>query len=460
MESSFVHVWHWAVGGLAVLVLAIAVGPAAAQEPLLDALFETSVDFPNKLEFHLSAQAPFVIDEAEVRYSVEQLTCGIGSSTGAAEVTPSTSINVSWEWDLRDSGGLPVGATINYSWVVSGEGQSLETPTETITFDDPRHDWRMISGEYTQILWYDGSDAFAHDLLDAAESGARQLAETTGVTPTEPVAIRIYDSPAAMQETVLFSQEWAGGVAFPRHGVVVMGINTGNLVWGRNAMVHEMTHVVLGQFTFTCGTSLPAWLNEGLAVYNEGPVAPVFSRALDDAIATDSAFTVRGIAGSFPTSQEGAVLAYAESRSIVAFLIDTYGPEKMNDLLQAFPRLSTIERALEEVYGFDTVGLQTVWRESVGLPPHVSVAEIEPEAIPTIPALGLPQQQATPNAEPTPTLAPTPTATVAATPAHTPTPTSSSGSGCNRSSADSSGLDGGLIIGLMLGSIFIGRKLV
>jgi len=460
MESSFLHVWHWVVGGLAVLVLAIAVGPASAQEPLLDARLDTSVDFPHLLTFHLEAQAPFVIEEAEVRYSIEQLTCGIGTSTGTAEVSPGTSIDVSWEWDLRDSGGLPVGATINYSWVVSGNGQSLETLPETITFDDPRHDWQMISGKHTQILWYQGNDAFAEDLLNAAERGARQLAETTGVTPAKPVSIRIYDSPAAMQETVLFSQEWAGGVAFPRHGVVVMGINTGNLVWGRNAMVHEMTHVVLGQSTFTCGTSLPAWLDEGLAVYNEGPVAPLFSRTLDDAISTDSAFTVRGIAGSFPTLEDDAILAYAESRSIVAFLIDTYGPKKMNDLLEAFPRLATIERALEEVYGFDSVGLQAVWRESVGLPPHLSVTKIEPEPIPTIPALGLPQQQTTPDAESTPTPTPTPTATAAAAPTHTPIPTSSGGSGCNRSSADSFGLDGGLIIGLMLSSIIIGRKLV
>ena len=152
------------------------------------------------------------------------------------------------------------------------------------------------------------------------------------------------------------------------------------------------------------------------------------------------------------------MLAYAESRSIVAFLIDTYGPEKMNRLLEAFPRLATIERALEEVYGFDVEGLQPAWRESVGLPPHVSVADIAPEPIPTIPALGLPQQQSTPDAESTPT--PSPTAIATAAPTHTPTPTSSGGSGCNRSSADSSGLDGGLVIGLMIGSIIIGRKFV
>ncbi|MDA1035994.1 MAG: peptidase MA family metallohydrolase, partial [Chloroflexi bacterium] len=149
---------------------------------------------------------------------------------------------------------------------------------------------------------------------------------------------------------------------------------------------------------------------------------------------------------------------YAESRSIVAFLIDKYGPEKMNDLLKAFPRLATIERALEEVYGFDTEGLQTAWRDSVGLPTHVPVAEIAPEPIPIIPELGLPQQQATPDAKSTPT--PSPTATAAAVPTQTPAPKPSGGSGCNRASTDSSGLDGGLVIALMLGSIIIGRKLV
>jgi hypothetical protein len=443
---------------MAVLALAIATGPAAAQKLLLDAHLDTSVDFPNTLTFHLNAHVPFVIEKTEIHYNVEQLTCGTGISIGAVEVTPGETVSVSWKWDLRDSGGLPIGARVSYSWVVSGQGQSLETVRETITFDDPRHDWRMISGEHTQILWYEGSDAFAEDLLNAAERGARQLAEATGVTPTKPVTIRIYNSSAAMQETVLFAQEWSGGAAFPRHGVVVMGINIDNLDWGRDAMVHEMTHVVLGQYTFTCGTSLPAWLDEGLAVYNEGPVAPVLSRALATAISTDSAFTIQGIAGSFPTAEEGALLAYAQSRSIVAFLLDTYGPEKMNDLLKAFPHLATIERALQRVYGFDLEGLQAAWRDSVGLPPQISTIKIAPEPIPEIPTLGLPQQQTTSGAQITPI--PTMTATATSFPTQTPTPMSSGGAGCNRSSADSSGLDGGLVVSLMLGSIIIGRKFV
>ena len=452
------HLWQWAMGGMAVLGLVIATGSADAQEPLLDAHTETTVDFPNTLTFRLSARAPFVVEQAEVRYSVEQLSCGVGTSTGFATLTPSDSIDATWEWDLRDSGGLPVGARITYSWVLSGGGRSLETPSQTITFDDPRHAWRTVSGEHTRILWYEGNDAFAEDLLEAAESGIRQLAEATGVTPASPVEIRIYDSASAMQETVLFAQEWAGGIAFPRHGVVVMGINAGNIVWGRDAMVHEMTHVVLGQFTFTCGTSLPAWLNEGLAVYNEGPTARVFEKALSDAISENSAFTLRGIAGAFPSSQERATVAYAQSRSIVEFLIESFGSGKMNDLLKAFPRLATIDRALEEVYGLDSDSLQTAWRESVGLPPQLTIADIVPQPVPTIPRLGFPREQATPAAGATPT--PSATPAVSAAPTHTPAPTSSGGLGCDRSDSASAGLDGGIVIGLMLGSIIIGRKLV
>jgi hypothetical protein len=448
-----VHVRQWAVGGVAVLVLAMSAGSVHAQEPLLGAHLSTTMDFPNGLTFHLSADAPVTIDRAEVRYQVDQLSCGTGTASGLVTFTPTNDIDLDWEWDLRDAGGLPVGATVSYRWVLSGEGRTFETTTDTIVYEDPRFDWHTVTGDHSRIQWYAGDNAFAQDLLQTAEAGIKQLERSTGVLPDEMVHVRLYETSEAMRETVLFSPEWAGGIAFPQHNLVAMGINEYNVSWGRDAMVHEMTHVVIGQATFRCGSSLPAWLDEGLAVYNEGEVAGRFSAALDNAIGEDRAFTVRGLAGSFPSAEDGAVLAYAQSRSLVAHLIDTYGAARMNQLLVAFTRQGTIDRALNDVYGLDSDALESEWRASVGLPHRAGIGGVTREPLPAIPSLGFPlgTDDITPEAIPSPTAQPTPT------PRTNPTATPQGGSGCNRSST-SAGLDGGIVLGLMLGGLALGRK--
>lgn len=454
------HVRLWALGGMAVLGLLAVAGSVQAQEQApLDAHLSTSIDFPNALTFELQGTAPVTIDRAEVRYRLVQLSCAAGTSSGRASFAPTDDLDLSWTWDLRDAGGIPVGARVSYQWVLSGDGRTYETAEQTVVFEDPRHEWRTLDGEHMRLHWYAGSDSFARDLLNVGDEGLRKLQQSTGVLPAEPVEVRIYETPEAMRETVLFGQEWAGGVAYPTYGLVAMGINESNLGWGRDAMVHEMAHVAIGQATFRCGSSLPSWLDEGLAVYNEGPTMPAeFQFALDRAIDANAVTSLQSIAGAFPVDRDKAVLAYGQSRSVAAYLIEEHGPGRMNDLLTAFKRLGTIDRALTEVYGFDTDGLDAVWRTHVGLPPRATSGTLEPEPLPSIPPLGIPTR-APDGGTPLPTETPisTPTSPPTPTPTATPVPASVGGAGCNRSGA-SAGIDGGIMLAFALGGIVAARR--
>ena len=454
------------VVALVAIVLALTLGPGVASAQVAVEVFSphTSIDFPNSLTFHLHVTSKTTITGAEVRYQVEQLSCGSGTASGFAEFTPGTDLDVSWEWDLRERGGLPPGSRVTYWWVLSGEEGTYRTGPTTVVFEDPRFEWRTIAGEHTRLKWYEGTVEFARDLLDAADAGIRQLEASTGVLPSQPVEVRIYADSAAMREAVVFSQEWAGGIAYPEHGLVAMGINEFNLAWGRRATVHEMSHVVIAEASFTCGASLPAWLDEGLATFNEGPEERFFTTLMDEAVNDNAAYAVRGLAGSFPGSRDGAALAYAESRSLVAFLIEKYGPVQMNALLEAFQRNATIDRALTEVYGFDTDGLEQRWRAEVGLPEQAPRPAADVEPLPTIPPLGgqLPRPDAT--SVPEPALTPTPTVqgeAVAGVPQQDesqPTPTKNGGSGCNRSGGDAAGIDLSFVGALALGARALRRR--
>ena len=116
------------------------------------------------------------------------------------------------------------------------------------------------------------------------------------------------------------------------------------------------------------GVELPTWLDEGLAMYSEGGLSPDFSTRLQNAIDQDRVFTVRSLSSSFPADEESARLAYAQSYSLVSFLLEEHGgKEKMIQLLEAFKTGSGYVEALDTVYGLDIDQLNSQWREYVGL---------------------------------------------------------------------------------------------
>ena len=63
-----------------------------------------------------------------------------------------------------------------------------------------------------------------------------------------------------------------------------------------------------------------------------------------------------------------ATLSYAESYTVVDYLITTYGKDKMLELLETFREGASYDGALTEVYGFDTSGLDQRWREYLSEP--------------------------------------------------------------------------------------------
>jgi hypothetical protein len=111
--------------------------------------------------------------------------------------------------------------------------------------------------------------------------------------------------------------------------------------------------------------SLPNWLDEGLAMYNEGTLDPTFTTYLNKAIAEGSLISVQSLSSPFSAYAEEAYLSYAESYSLVEYLIAGYGQGKMLELLNTFREGSGYDDALQKVYGFDMDGLDSLWRDYV-----------------------------------------------------------------------------------------------
>lgn len=371
--------------------------PARAQGITIDVSNERAViRFPETITFQATLQSDTTIQDVVLEYGVEMQTCGTVIAKSFPRFTPGQTVNAEWTWEMKQSGSLPPGASIWWRWrIVDQDGQEATTPIKEVTWLDNEHNWQTIIGDGINLHWYEGSQQFGQELHTAAVQALQRLNKDAGLTSDQPIDLYIYADYNDLGDAILYEPSWTGGMAFPDHNIVIIGIAPNNLDWGKRTEAHELTHVLVGHLTFSCIGDVPTWLNEGLAVYSEGTLDDYSRKQLESAIADDTLFSVRSLSGAFSEISDKANLSYTESYSIVKFLLESYGRGKMNEMLLALRDSETVDEALQHIYGFDVEGLEDAWRASIGAKPRQAgpqpTAAPQPTSVPTIhPVSGAP----------------------------------------------------------------------
>lgn len=361
--------------GLVVLAffLLLIPSPAKANSGISVLSSSVEINFPYGLVFNLEAESDADIIDARLHYQVDKANYAQVISEAWAQFAPAPRIETSWTCDMARA-NLPPGAMITYWWTVrDAVGNSLETAPGVVCFDDNRYSWQNLTDDGLTLFWYKGSESLAEALMSACEDALDRLARETGTYPGRPIKIYIYASTAELQGALVFPQEWTGGVAFTDFSIIAIGISPDDVAWGEKTLVHELTHLIVHQATYSPYCTLPTWLDEGLAVYSEGGLDPYFQSYLEKAVSENKLLSVRSLSSPFSAESEKAYLSYAESYSLVEYLISNYGKDQMLNLLISFKQGKSCDEALTEVYGFDTNGLDNRWRETL----------LEPRATPS-----------------------------------------------------------------------------
>lgn len=353
-----------ALGVIVSLSMLLNLVPVQAQGELRVVSSSAQALFPMAISFNFSAESDVDITDIRLHYKVLRHSFADVTSETYLEFEPSTTVEVVWNFDMRRMGGLPPGVSVQYWWTVKDvSGSQIETSPVILKFDDERFLWQSLTWDMVTLKWYAGEQTFADEVMLTIEDALDWLEADTGATLFEPVEIYLYADSQDLQGSMIFPQEWTGGVAYPRYGRIAIGINSGNLAWGRRALVHELTHLVVHQITMSPYGGMPTWLDEGLATRSEGSLSYYYVAALNQAIENNSLISVQSISSPFSAFSDLATLSYAESYTVVDYLITTYGKDKMLELLETFREGASYDSALIEVYGFNTNGLDQRWRE-------------------------------------------------------------------------------------------------
>jgi hypothetical protein len=376
---------RWLLLVAALGLLCVAAQPARAQSTITVSNDQPKLEFPERLTFQADFKSDQPIEKVVLEYGVDQWTCGTVIAKAFPDIAPGKDVSAAWTWEMKQSGSQPPGSKIWWRWrLTDQQGQETVTNRKETVWLDNQHDWQTASGGNINLHWYDGQATFGDELHQSAVKSLEDLGKVTGLRTAKPIDLYIYANAADMRDAVLYEPGWTGGLAYADHNIVIIGISPDQIDWGKRTQAHELTHVLVGQLTFSCLSDIPTWLQEGLAVYGEGGPDGSSRQLFDQAVKDNMLLPVRALSGGFSEDPAKADVSYSQSYSLVNFLIDQYKQEKMIDLLDTLRGAATVDEALQKVYGFDIEGFEDAWRAAVGAPARLGDrAKSTPTRVPT-----------------------------------------------------------------------------
>jgi hypothetical protein len=228
-----------------------------------------------------------------------------------------------------------------------------------------------------------GDATFGNSLKDAAVTALDSLGTDIGITPDQPIDIYIYGDTQDMRDAVLYEPGWTGGLAYPEYNIVIIGIAPADVEWGKRTEAHELTHVLVGDFTFSCLGSMPTWMVEGIAVYGEGGPETSGVTYFEQNKKDNTLLSFKVLSGGFSEDPNQADLSYSQSYYMVNYLIEKYGQDKMIGFLKLLKTGGELNESLKSIYGFDLSGFENEWRSDLKLP-VIEASSIQATATPTI----------------------------------------------------------------------------
>lgn len=420
------------------VVLGLSVLPVHAASAIVVDSDEARLNFPRSIQFTLKVHSDSPIEQVELIYRTNGRSCLTTSARKEIEIKSATAVNARWTWDLLNSGNLPPGAVVTWQWQIRDTvGNTLLTPEQRLEVVDDYYNWHTIKSGVITVSWSEGDWSFGQLVLDTAVQSLARLVKETGIPRPEAVHMLIYPNTQELRQSAVGLPGWAGGVAFPDYGTVMIGVAPAELDYVAEVVPHELAHMVIDQRISNCvGNDLPTWLSEGLAVFAEGPTSAKDKETIKAALERKDVPALETLLAGFSGHSNEANLSYAQSGVVVTYLVDTYGPKKLDEFLEKIKQGVHANTALSAVYGLDTNGIDRTWRASLGYgsAPEAATATPTPKvqrtAVPTLALYASPTATALP---PTATAIPAtstplpPTLVPSATPVATTPPANDAG---------------------------------
>ena len=364
---------------LAYLLLSNAAWPNPARaEGEIEIITATAVsEFPEGFRFNLEISSGIEIDEIKVNFEIAGRAADQYNylEIEQAENGSTRASLVSGEYfhrtNTRDRYSPP-GTIIIYSFEITDvEGNLTITDSEELIYMDARFEWETVTQGPVTTFFHGPVGVRATDMTQVALDTLANMGPLLGAEVLTPLRIMMYNNTAEMlgalsaRSSAISRELITEGQAFGEQNVVLL-LGNGRRAGG--TISHELVHVLLQRATANSNLPVPLWMNEGLAEYGNVDQGIAYDRFLEWAVDTNRATPFESL-NVFPGDPNLNLVAYGQSRSVVEYIIAEFGRDKMFELMAVIDSGIPFDAAMVRTYGFDTRGLDELWRAEVGAQP-------------------------------------------------------------------------------------------
>ncbi len=332
---------------------------------------EVTSEFQKGIRFDAEVRSSAEIEEIAVRFRIGQREVGAYEYLEPKEQGSGESIKASAFYRTNTTARyIAPGTIITYSFEVTDvDGNKLDTEESEYIYHDDRYEWEEITNGIITVSYHGPVSFRAKDILDATVQTLENMGPLLGAGVDDPIRITMYNNwpemrPALPPDSETTRRELiTEGQAHSPEGVLLV---LGGASRASGIASHEVTHILVHRAGEGTLGRVPSWLNEGLAEFGNIQPGESYDRALNYAIQRDDLLPITGMNGQ-PGTPEDVIIFYGQARSIVRFMVEEYGADKMRELMATIKSGKNYRSAIPEVYGITPLELENQWRDSLGV---------------------------------------------------------------------------------------------
>lgn len=255
--------------------------------------------------------------------------------------------------------GFPLPRLLAYSLV----REIIRTAAVLETWNWPRMESEHFIIRYSTA---DGEEKMARLVLENAETIYEPVVKAYGYQPNKKILVVVYPTRQALGRTFGWDADesamgvyWGGviRVLSPEQWVDDQDTDQLKTVFAKSGpMAHELTHLVVDYLT---RGNYTRWLTEGIAQYKEWEVTG-FEFDEPDGSINQPLYPLTKMDAEYDNLPNQS-LAYRQSLLAVSYIVDKYGEDKINLLMDELGNGLTMDQAFTKVLGVDLTTFEQQW---------------------------------------------------------------------------------------------------
>lgn len=287
-------------------------------------------------------------------------------------VVPGSPVDISYPLDLSQIQLLPF-VSITYWWQINRvSGTPILVPEQVVSYVDDQFVWQQIvvtdeqGGGSIRIHWTGDDDTLGPVARDTVLDMLPKISRLIPIQQILPFDVYIYPSASDMNSALrLAGRESDPGQSHPDLGVALVTVvnqeTAGQELPGE--LSRELVNLLLYQVFGRQSYDLPPWLTRGIAGVVRDERDMMLENTILSAVSTHSTIPLSELCAGAAIDND---LSWAQSESLVSYLVEVYGESAVKELVSAFAQGASCEAAFSRTIHQTPEQIETAWLRTQG----------------------------------------------------------------------------------------------